>query len=56
MERIMSILVRMVMRQVARRAVNKGIDMVAGQGSSGPKFQKQRHADGMRVVRRMTRL
>lgn len=54
MDRVLHIIVRMVMRRLMRQGVNKGIDMMAQRG--GPKFDKRRTNDAVRVVRRASRM
>ena len=53
MDRLLNMVIRMVMRQVTQRAVNKGVDMMADRG--GPKLEKGRAADAVRLVRRASR-
>ena len=53
MDRVLNMIVRMIMRQVTRRVVNKGVDMMADRG--GPKLEKGRTADAVRLVRRASR-
>jgi hypothetical protein len=54
MDRVLHMIVRMVMRRLMRQGVNKGIDMMAQRG--GPKFDKRRTNDAVRVVRRASRM
>lgn len=54
MDRALNMIVRMVMRRLMRQAVNKGVDMVATKG--GPKFDKRRAGDALRVARRASRM
>jgi hypothetical protein len=54
MDRILNMIVRLVIRRLTRRAVQKG---AGGLGkSNGPKFQKARTGDIVRVARRVGRL
>lgn len=54
MDRVLNMIVRMVMRRLMRKGMNKGIDMMAQRG--GPKFDKRRAGDAVRVARRASRM
>lgn len=54
MDRILNMIVRLVIRRLTRRAVQKGVGSLGN--SNGPKFQKARTGYIVRVARRAGRL